>query len=351
MIIDDGYIRATALIGFQELVDEAGTDTSLAMLRDAGISDTAFADVDSLISYRKMGFLMEIAAQRLARPTLGLEWTLRTPAHFPNLGPLALLANFTTTLQEWIDTALVYWKFHTNAFTMQQLEDPANGLAVFRYRPDSVALPTRQLTEHVLGNVCSLTRQVTGFVELDPTVIRFQHSKPSDTSVHDRVFRCPIEFNAEHDEIVFDPRYLQYKTNGNMKLFKPLVGYYMRQRIQRLPIYDQTMTATIGAAIPSVIGTGRCNAEFISQSLGLTPKKLQRLLASEGTTFSEILESVRRDLAQCLLVKSDAPVARIAGLLDYSTTAPFTLAFKRWTGKSPIEYRKSERRSSDQDKI
>ncbi len=48
-------------------------------------------------------------------------------------------------------------------------------------------------------------------------------------------------------------------------------------------------------------------------------------------------------MARQLLLTSDAPVANIAGLLDYSTTAPFTQAFKRWTGMAPLEFRKSER--------
>lgn len=40
-----------------------------------------------------------------------------------------------------------------------------------------------------------------------------------------------------------------------------------------------------------------------------------------------------------MLLESDAPVSRIAGLLDYSTVAPFTTAFTRWTGVSPRTYR------------
>jgi AraC-like DNA-binding protein len=343
MIVHDRYIRATQLIGFQELVEQAGGD-ALSLLADAQIKAKALSEPDSLISYRAFGNLIEIASQELSRPSFGLEWTLATPAHFPNLGPLALLANFVGTLQEWIETGQQYWRFHTDAFVMDQLTDEKTGDVVMRYVTDTFAFPTRQLTEMVFGNVCCLARHVTGYVDQDPTLIRFQHSKPTDTSAHQRVFRCPIEFGAEHDEIVFDRKYLQYPTNGNFKLFKPLVGYYIKSRIQRIPLYDQSMATTIALAIPSVIGTGKCNIEFISESLGLTPKKLQRLLAAEGTAFSQILETVRGNMARQFLVESEAPVGRIAGLLDYSTTAPFSLAFKRWTGKTPLEFRKDQRR-------
>jgi AraC-like DNA-binding protein len=347
MVIHDRYIRATQLIGFQELVEEFGGD-ALALLADAQIEAKALSEPDSLISYNAFGNLLEIASHQLLRPSLALEWTLRTPPHFPNLGPLALLAKFVGSVQEWIDTSLRYWTYHTDAFTLVQRIDETTGLVALRYKMDTFAFPTRQLTETVLGNTICLARNVTGHATLNPSLIRFQHGRPADLSNHERVFRCPIEFGAEHNEIVFDPSILRLTTNGNLKLFKPIVGYYMRHRIQRMPVYDQSMSTTIALAIPSIIGTGKCNIEFISESLGLTPKKLQRLLATEGTSFSAILENVRGNMARQYLSESNAPVARIAGLLDYSTTAPFSLAFKRWTGQTPLEFRKNGRLLNDE---
>jgi AraC-like DNA-binding protein len=344
MIVFDRYIRATQLIGFQELVEMSGGDAGM-LLSEARIDPKALSEPDSLISYNAFGNLLEIASHKLLRPSLALEWTLRTPPHFPNLGPLALLAKFVGNVQEWIDTSLRYWTYHTDAFTLVQGIDERTGLVALRYTMDTFAFPTRQLTETVLGNTICLARNVTGHAMLNPSFIRFQHGRPADLSYHERVFRCPIEFGADEDEIVFDPAILRLPTNGNLKMFKPMVGYYMRHRIQRMPVYDQSMATTIALAIPSIIGTGKCKIDFISESLGLTPKKLQRLLANEGTSFSEILEKVRGNMARQYLSESNAPVARIAGLLDYSTTAPFSLAFKRWTGKSPLEFRKAERHS------
>jgi AraC-like DNA-binding protein len=44
-----------------------------------------------------------------------------------------------------------------------------------------------------------------------------------------------------------------------------------------------------------------------------------------------------------MLMDTSAPIARIAGLLDYASTSAFTTAFNRWTGQSPLHYRKSFR--------
>ena len=130
---------------------------------------------------------------------------------------------------------------------------------------------------------------------------------------------------------------LDYPTNGHLKLFKGVLDRYIRYRIRQMPVYDQTMTATV--AIRSTIGTGRCSVDFIAHSLGVSVKKLQRLLALENTSFSDILDEVRHTIAVRLLSESDAPISRVAGLLDYSTVPPFTLAFRRWTGVSPRAFR------------
>ena len=61
-------------------------------------------------------------------------------------------------------------------------------------------------------------------------------------------------------------------------------------------------------------------------------KRLQRLLDAEGTTVSAMLDRVCGNIARRMLIDSKISVERIAGLLDYSGTPPFTTAFKRWTG-------------------
>jgi AraC-like DNA-binding protein len=337
----DSYIRATALIGFVEDVERTGGDPYL-LIKEAEFENSALTNVDGLISYRKLALLLEIAAQRLDRPSFGVEWALNTPGHFPNLGPLALLAKYVGSLDEWIEMALKYWRFHTNAFIMSRGIDDKLDLATLRYSADSFALPGRQISELVLANICMLTRHVVGDDTITPTVVRFQHRQPKNLDAHNSAFRCALEFDADHTELLFDKKFLTYPTNGNLKFFKSIVGTYIKSRIDRMPAYDSTMATMVALAIPSVIGTGRCGVDFIASTLELHPKQLQRLLAEEGTNFSEILETVRQNMARRLLSESDASIERIAGLLDYASTPPFTAAFKRWTGQSPLNFRKAE---------
>jgi AraC-like DNA-binding protein len=342
MIAGDSYIRASVLIGFVELVENAGGDP-FALLDEAKIPRSALNDFDQLISFRSLALLHEMAAQQLNRPSFGLEWTLAIGHDHANHGPVILLGKLVETLGQWIEITGRYWRFHSNAFTMPLSVNEATQTATVRYFGDSFVTPGRQIIECVMANVCILARDVTNNDTVRPRIVRFQHSRPRDTSIHKQVFRCPIEFDCEHSELEMDATLLSLKTSGNMRLLKSIVGSYIKYRIARLPVYDASMTTTVALAIPSVVGTGHCSIDLIAESLGMHTKRLQRALADEGTNFSEILEKVRDNMARRLLIDSNMSVERIAGLLDYSSTPPFTLAFKRWTGTTPLSFRKGER--------
>jgi AraC-like DNA-binding protein len=342
MIPRDPYIRASELIGFVEFVDQAGGDP-LALIDEAKIPRSALTNVDQLISNNSVARLFEIAADRLNKPSFGLEWSRAIGQDRANHGPLLLIGKLATTFEEWIVLANKYWRLHCNAYTMRLTVNADSQSATVRVHGDPIINPSRQGVECLISNLCALGREVTGRADATPRIVRFQHSRPRDVSLHEQVFGCPVEFDCAHTELEFDPAILAFKTSGNLRLLKTIVGSYINFRIARMKVYDASMTTTVALAIPSIMGTGNCGVDLVAKSLEIHPKRLQRALADEGTTFSDILEDVRIKLAKQLLVDSDMPIERLAGMLDYSSSPPFTLAFKRWTGQTPLAFRKRER--------
>jgi AraC-like DNA-binding protein len=73
----------------------------------------------------------------------------------------------------------------------------------------------------------------------------------------------------------------------------------------------------------------------------MSRRTLARQLAEEGTSFEALLDEVRLGVALQGLTGSELNVQDVAFLLGYSETAAFSRAFRRWTGQSPAEYRKS----------
>ncbi len=78
----------------------------------------------------------------------------------------------------------------------------------------------------------------------------------------------------------------------------------------------------------------------VAAAEGISPRTLKRKLAAQGVSFSELLTGTRRETALRLLSTSSLSVDAIAKRLGYSTAPNFIRAFQRWTGKSPIAYRR-----------
>ncbi|WP_431824479.1 AraC family transcriptional regulator [Burkholderia sp. F1] len=78
--------------------------------------------------------------------------------------------------------------------------------------------------------------------------------------------------------------------------------------------------------------------ELCARLLGMTPRTLHRRLTDEGTSYSEVLDSVRRRIARECLEVEKLSVKEVAYLLGYNDVANFRRAFKRWEGVPPSRY-------------
>ena len=73
----------------------------------------------------------------------------------------------------------------------------------------------------------------------------------------------------------------------------------------------------------------------------MSVRSFQRKLNDAGTTFRKISDATRKELALNYVRDQDIELFEIAFLLGFSEQSAFSRAFKRWTGNSPSEIRKS----------
>ena len=71
---------------------------------------------------------------------------------------------------------------------------------------------------------------------------------------------------------------------------------------------------------------------------------VRRRLADEGTSYQQIKDSIRRDLALELLANPEIPIADIAERTGFTEPAAFSRAFKKWCGESPAQFGHSHSR-------
>lgn len=79
----------------------------------------------------------------------------------------------------------------------------------------------------------------------------------------------------------------------------------------------------------------------VADHFHMTPRTLRRRLADEDTSFRDLVEDLRRTLAESLLRDGRLPVQQVAARLGYRDTTSFMTAFKRWTGTTPALFRRT----------
>ena len=99
------------------------------------------------------------------------------------------------------------------------------------------------------------------------------------------------------------------------------------------------MTSTIKQLVNSMDLKQAVGLQPICNIRNMSARTLQRSLAQEGTSYSEVVENWRMNEATGLLKHGSMKVKNISALLGYSTSSNFERAFRRWTKLTPTEFR------------
>jgi AraC-like DNA-binding protein len=97
------------------------------------------------------------------------------------------------------------------------------------------------------------------------------------------------------------------------------------------------------AAVLEHLPSGEASAEEAARQLHMSPRTLQRKLADADTTYQQLVDDTRRDLALRYIEDPARSLTDITFALGFSQPSAFTRAFRRWTGVSPSEYRSGQR--------
>jgi AraC-like DNA-binding protein len=197
-----------------------------------------------------------------------------------------------------------------------------------------------QRAEFSMAIVLRLAREATRS-ELAPTEVCFAHVAPPDTLEHRQFFRGPVRFNAGGDAIAF----ALSDVNRPLLTADDALAAIIRRRLDKaLAAQDRagepSTTARVRRKLLDSFGQGGATSSRIASELGLSGRSLSRRLRAEGTSFRAVAEQARGEIAATLLRDPGVSVAEVAFFLGYSEPAAFHRAFKRWTSRTPAEYRR-----------
>jgi AraC-like DNA-binding protein len=149
-------------------------------------------------------------------------------------------------------------------------------------------------------------------------------------------FKCPIEFGATHDRLVFtSAAFALPLVTANREAYERLVPGLEAKLAGR-----RTVLGDVRIAIARTISSGmRPNIATIAARLDTSSRTLQRQLSGASTTFQDQLDDVRRVAARRLLEHTELEPIDIAFLLGFTEPNSFVRAFRSWERTTPLRWR------------
>ena len=174
--------------------------------------------------------------------------------------------------------------------------------------------------------------------EFSPRSVKFSFSQPEDYAGGcDDYFGCPIEYEAPYTALCFAESALDDPLpGGNAELARhseQLVFNYLKT------FTEVELVNAARMALFELLPRGDFSLTSLAGSLEMPENELSAALKAGGTSYQQLLGDTRRELAEEYIVRADLSVNEIAYMLGFSDCSNFARSFRRWTGKSPSDFR------------
>lgn len=270
-------------------------------------------------------------------PHPGLHFGLEMARHYPGGNILFTMMMNCATVGNALDTFIRYHRIMADAIQPELIKTGERIRLTWNILQTGFT-PHPYMSEALLCTYHSILEHLSEG-KLHPLEVCFTHPRPGDLSEYQKIFKAPLTFDAERNELLIGADSLDIRIQlANRELFKVLENYASRLA-GTIGENKNWSSRVIGLLSDMLIKGIKPDIDELSKSLALSRRTLQEKLKDEETSFRNCLESVRKQIALDYLAKPDVTICDVTFLLGYSEQSAFNHAFKRWTGKSPRAYR------------
>ncbi|MHC8306904.1 AraC family transcriptional regulator [Pseudomonas sp. PB3P13] len=168
----------------------------------------------------------------------------------------------------------------------------------------------------------------------------FSYPKPAHGAEYDLLFPCALAFSAAQSSLLFHSRYLALPLLQDERTLKHFLERSPADLLSR-PDDGDSLSSQLRRLLSRDSSTWP-DLEAVAAHLHISPQTLRRHLREEGSSFQELKDQLRRDIAIYHLSRADLSLQQIAEQLGFSEPSAFHRAFKKWTGLTPGAYRAQE---------
>lgn len=324
-------VPVTSLTHYVELARNLGLNPQ-RMLSSVGLNVKMLETPDQRVPAQSVLWLLERSANETGCQTFGLQ--LAESRKLADFGVISLLLSHQATLRDALRVIVDYRHLLNDALAIY-IEEEGKTVVIREEIVTEIPLSSRQAIELAIGVMFRFCAALLG-QHWHPSSVNFSHEAPVDLSVHKRMFRCGVEFNADFNGIVC--------TSAMLDAPNPLADPSMAAHAKRFidSIYRPTVPSVsqdVKKSIYLLLPMGRATIEQVAPALGMNVRTLQRCLKNENESFSDLINSVRVELVQRYMQNQDYSLSRIADLIGYSIPSSFTRWFISQFGMAPALWR------------
>jgi len=312
------------------------------LLQHYGLDSERLAEPRGRLSIPRYMRLGHAAIQLTGDPALGLQ--MGRQARFADFGLTGITAAQAPNVREAARAVTRFELLYARNYRGQSsFHEDARGAWLRFYSISPYNAYNRFVVDSVLagwhaqlGHLCGQT------LALEKVEIEFP--APAYAERYSELFGCPVEFSAACNQLRLSNATLALKGAEH-------VPHSWRELLQvcERELEQLTRTHSLKERIILMLGPllhGRePDLEDIARRLQLPTWTLRRKLAEEGTQYRAILNDTRHDLAMAYIRDTELSFGEIAYLLGFASAEAFQRAFKRWSGSTPGEFRRSRRQA------
>lgn len=323
-------IRSATLTHYPEVAQSVGIDPR-AMLRKVRLPLETLERPDLRIAVTSLRRLLELSAAASGVEEFGLLMAER--GALANLGPVALVVREQATIGDALKALARFIHIHHSG--MRLSIQPGNDIVTLAIDlRGALSRAPRQSTEMALGSLHRIIRSLAG-EEWRSLEAHLTHSPPRNRKYYRSFFGCPLVFNAESDALVISAHDLERAIPST----HPLIANYLEKRVEAIDVRRRQWDERVIEVVRVLLNNGNCTADLVAEHFACTRRTIHRHLAECGTSFSEILDAERADLALRLIEDRHRPLADVAELLGFSAQSAMARWFKGRFGRSVTEWR------------
>jgi AraC-like DNA-binding protein len=303
------------------------------LLKATSLVESQLNDSRLLIDVRRYEDLYRYASKALSDDTLGFKYgQIFEPDRWGVLGYIAL------TSQNIAAAIEAQYRFQSLSGNMgTPIKVSHSRVTTLQWVPAYNC--SHHLTEQIIAGLISLSRVLTNDNNYAPSKVFFTHKCQSNRHIYEDYFQCSVSFESEYNGILLDnsaleARLTKSETELNNVLYQHAQAMLDHQTSSTpMEVIKDYVIKTLPSHVPDI--------KEVAKYLDLSIRSAQRKLHEHGTSFSQVLDAIRKELALTYLRQTHNSVLYVSERLGFSEQSAFQRAFKRWTGTTPRRYRLS----------